>query len=120
MIAYLTTALLGLADPWLSLRIGVATTFGPSSVDTGNPHDGLACEHDRPLTLTDRCVASYALPCGSYVAILSLVTWRGAVLPVCDRGPRRTMRRSELQATDLDVSVGVGIEGAVMWFPIFN
>ena len=122
MIALLTSLAIRLA-PLLDARIGTGTTFDVADVDPGNPTDVLACHYPRRLQVGDLGVASYALPCGSRVVIWH--AGRAIVVPVIDRGPRRTMRRPELQRTDLDLTVAtaraIGFQGGeIVWAPIFD
>lgn len=117
MIAHAFALLVALLDA----RAGVATTFGPSSMDAGNPDDSLACSPRRRLSVRDLVVASYALPCGARVLVYAPRTGRAVVATVADRGPVRTRRRPELQRTDLDLAIataraiGAGGREVVWW-----
>ena len=76
----------------LSYILAAATIFGPSSSDSGNPHDHLACARrlygePRALSAETWAVATYALPCGTLVEVCA--GGRCVRAPVLDRGPVR-------------------------------
>lgn len=74
------------------VQTGQGSVFGPSSWDAkGNPHDGLACYHDRPVKDTDNLVAHPTLPCRSRVWLYNPRTKQSTVARVGDRGPRRAL-----------------------------
>ena len=109
--------------PILDARTGTGTTFGPSDSDPGNPRDVLACRYPARLQPGDLGVATFALPCGSWVLIFH--AGRAIRVQVIDRGPMRTMRRPALQRTDLDLTVAtaaaIGFHGGpLMWAPLFT
>lgn len=109
--------------PLMDARTGQGTTFGPSDSDPGNPRDTLACRYPARLQPGDLGVASYSLPCLSWVLIFH--RGRAIRVQVIDRGPMRTMRDPRLQRTDLDLTVAtaaaIGFTGGPLtWAPLFS
>jgi hypothetical protein len=66
----------------------LATVFGSSKWDKGNPYSKLACYHREINDATDLVVAHNTLPCRSAVLIHNLRTGRSVMARVGDRGPR--------------------------------
>lgn len=100
-----------------------ATIFGPASLDSGNPHDSLACARaiygePRDLDVTTIAIASYLYPCGTWLAVCA--GDRCVRAQVLDRGPRRARlcldRAPDPKCAivnpirfDLDLSIAAGV-----------
>lgn len=105
------------------LIYAAATIFGPASLDSGNPHDSLACARaiygePRRLAVDTVAVASYLWPCGTWLDVCA--GDRCVRAQVLDRGPRRARLCLDRVADpkcsipnplrfDLDLSIAAGV-----------
>lgn len=79
-------------------QMQMATVFGSSSWDAGNPHSRLACYHREIDDERDFVVAHNRMPCRTKVFLYNPRTGRSVVARVGDRGPRHA---------DIDLSLPV-------------